>query len=122
MAQGNAAGVESTDTIEFIFNHMVPDNKKLTYASFACDHCPLKEEKWRIRCVVGGEKLPYDADSGSPAANMLETKLLSNSIISDASDGARFYSMKLKDMFLHTPMLNPEFTKVPFKYLPEDIW
>ena len=52
---------------------------------------------------------------------MLETKKLFNSVISDAKNGTRFCSMDLKDMFLHTPMLHPEYMKVPFKYFPEDI-
>ena len=121
LAQGNDAGVEHTDTIDFIFSHEVPTHKKVTYATFACDHRPLKDEKWRIRIVVGGDKLPYDSDSGSPATNMLETKLLFNSVISDAKEGARFCSMDLKDMFLHTPMREPEYMKVPFKYFPEDV-
>ena len=101
--------MERTDTIDFILFNQVPKDKKVTYASFACDHLPLKDEKWRIQCVVVGDKLPYDTESGSPAANMLETKLLFNSIILDASNGAQFYSMDLKDMFFHTLMLNPEF-------------
>ena len=99
LAQSNDLGVESTDTIDFIDFNQIPTNKKVTYASFACDHRPLKDEKWRICIVVGGDKLTYDADSGSPAANMLETKLLFNSVISDASKGARFCSMDLKDIF-----------------------
>ena len=121
LAQGNFSGVESTDTIDFISLSQVPSNKKVTYATFACDHRPLKEEKWRIRIVVGGDKLEYEFDSGSPAANMLETKLLFNSVISDAHKGARFCSMYLKDMFLHTPMDNPEYMKVPYKFFPPDI-
>ena len=52
---------------------------------------------------------------------MIETKLLFNSIISDADKGTRFCSMDLKDMFLHTPMDRPEYMKVTFKYFPEDI-
>ena len=46
--------VESTDTIEFINHCKVPTNRKVTYASFVCDHRPLKDEQWRIRLVVGG--------------------------------------------------------------------
>ena len=107
LAQGNYSGVESTDTIEFIPHTDVPQSKKVTYASFVCDHRPLKDEKWRIRLVVGGDKLPYDSDSGSPAQNLLEMKLLLNSVIFDANIGARFLSMDLKDMFLHTPMRSP---------------
>ena len=89
--------------------------KKVTYASFACDYHPLKDKKWRIRIVVGGDHLEYEHNSGSPAADMLETKILFNSVISDAKQGACFCSMDLKDMFLHNLMHNPEFMKVPFK-------
>ena len=52
---------------------------------------------------------------------MLETKILFNSVISDANKGARFCSMDLKDIFLHTPMQQPEYMKVPFRFHPEDI-
>ena len=71
--------------------------------------------------MIGGDKLPYDSNSRPPAGNMLERKLLFDSVISDSSKGARFCSMDFKDIFLHTQILNPEFMKVPFKYFPEDI-
>lgn len=79
------------------------------------------KNNWQIRRVVSGDKLEYKFDSGSPAANMLETKLLFNSVISDASKGARFCSMDPKDMFLQTPMECLEYMKVTFKYFPEYI-
>ena len=44
----------------------------MTYASFICDHRPLKEEKWRIPLVVGGHKLDYEFDSGSPTTDFIE--------------------------------------------------
>ena len=94
---------------------------KVTYASFVCNHRPLKDEKWRIRLVVGGDKLEFYSDSGSSATDLTETKLLLNSVISDATHGARFASMDLKDMFLHTTMKKPEYMKVPYKYFPMDI-
>ena len=64
MAQGSNTGVESTETIEFIKHSKVPPDRKVTYASFVCDHRPLKDEQWRIILVVWG-RLPYNADSGS---------------------------------------------------------
>ena len=115
-------GVESTDTIEFINHYTVPTDRKSTYASFVCDHIPLKDEQWRIRFVVGSDKLPYEEDSGSSATDLLETKILFSSVISDArNNGAKFLSMDLKDMFLHTPMQRPEYMKVYLKYFPDDI-
>ena len=97
LAQGSHTGVESTDTIDFIQYSSVPTDRKVAYASFVCYHRPLKDEEWRIRLVIGGDKLTYDTDSGSPAIDILETKMLLNSIISDAKKyGARFLSMDLK--------------------------
>ena len=63
----------------------------------------------------------YASDAVSPAANLLETKILLNSIISDASKGARFMSADLKDLFLATPMEGDEYTRIKYKHIPEDI-
>ena len=115
-------GVIPTNTIEFIRAIDVPLDKMITYASFVCDHRPLKSEPWHVQIVVGGDKLTYDADTGSPAAALLESKILINSTISDASKGARFMCLDLKDFFLATPKLHPEYMKVPFKYFPTDIY
>ena len=41
-AQGNIHCLKATDTIEFIPITQVPANAKVTYASFVCDHRPLK--------------------------------------------------------------------------------
>jgi hypothetical protein len=73
-----------TETIDFIMRSDVPSDKKVTYGSFICDFRPLKSEPYRVRLTVGGDKLPYDDDAGSPAASLLETKLLLNSTILDA--------------------------------------
>ena len=113
LATGNIHGVIATDTIEFIHRSDVPPpNNAITYASFVCDHRPLKSEPWRVRIVVGGDCLPYSQETGSPAASILETKLIINSTISDAKNGARFMSLDLKDFFLTTAMQEPEYMKV----------
>ena len=121
LAQGNDKGVLSTDTIDFIHKNEVPSNQDITYATFVLDYRPLKSEPHRVRITVGGDRLTYNADAGAPAANMLETKILVNSTISDAKQGARFMSADLKDFFLATPMEGNEYMKVPFKHFPPDI-
>ena len=70
---------------------------------------------------MDGDKLTYNADAGAPAENMLETKILVNSTISDANRGARFMSADLKDFFLATPMEGDEYMKVSYKHFPQDI-
>ena len=50
-----------------------------------------------------------------------QTKLLLNSVISDAKHNARFVSADLKDFFLASPMDRPEYMKMNIKYIPSDI-
>ena len=81
MARGNYAGVEGTKIVDFIFFNEVPLDRDVTYASFVCDLKPLKNETHRVRIVVGGDRLSYNDDPASPAASLLETKLVINSTI-----------------------------------------
>jgi len=121
LAQGNIHSVTSTNTIDFIHKSDIPSHTPVTYVSVVCSHKPLKKEQHRVRVVVGGNKLDYLFETASPAAGLLETKLLLNSIISDVNEGAKFFSMDLSDFFLATPMSKPEYMKVPIKYFPPDI-
>ena len=121
LAQGIGDRVVSTDTIDFIMKQEVPKGKKVTYANFICDHRPLKEEEWRVRLTVGGDRLDYNYDAGSPAASILETKLTINSVISDAHKGARFMGADLKDFFLASPMKEPEYMRIHSCFFPADI-
>ena len=86
-----------------------------------CDIRPLKGEKFRVRLTVGGDRLPYSDDTASPAATLLETKLLLNSTISQSAQGARFMTLDIKDFFLQTVMNRPEFMKIHSKYFLADI-
>ena len=108
LTQWNNHGVKATDTMDFIKQEDVPKNSKVTYANFVCDYRPLKSEPHRIRLVAGGDNLPYDGDAGAPVASLIETKLLINSVISQAKQGAKFLSCDLKDLFLAIPMLTTE--------------
>lgn len=93
----------------------------MTYATFVLDYRPLKTKPYCVRITVGGNKLSYPFDSGSPAANLLETKLLFNSTLSDADKGDRFMSAGIKDYFLATPMDRDEYMMVKLKYFPNNI-
>ena len=69
-----------------------------------------------MRIVVGGDRLSYPDDPASPAASLLDTKMIINSTISDSKRSA-----DLKDHFLASPMNRPEYMKIPYKYFPDDI-
>ena len=99
LANGIPNRVRGTDCIVFIHKSQVPPGKKVTYANMVCDYRPLKDEPYRVRLTVGGDKLDYFGETASPTANLLETKLLINSVISDAHKGARFLGIDIKDFF-----------------------
>ena len=99
----------------------MPSNKRVPHARFACDFRPLKEEQCRVRITVGGDKLDYCDDAGSIAANLLETKIIINRVVSDAKKGARFMSKDIKYHFLATPIRDAEHMKVKHKHLPQDV-
>ena len=63
-------------------------DRAVTYATYVLDYRPLKSDPYRARITVGGDKLQYLEDAGSPASNIIETKLLINSVISDTHKGA----------------------------------
>ena len=119
--QGIGNRITGTDTMEFIKKEDIPHHKKITYANFVCDYRPLKAEKHRVRMTIGGDKLEYENETASPAASLLETKLLINSVISDSNKGARFLTMDLKDHFLQTIMEEPEFMRIHKKYITDEV-
>jgi hypothetical protein len=104
----------------FILTNLKPrPGRKVTYANAVCDYRPLKDEPYRVRLTVGGDRLPYPADAGAPAATILEAKLLFNSVISTPK--AKFMTADIKDYFLCTPMGRYEYIKIHYRMIPEEI-
>ena len=62
----------------------------------------------------------YDT-AASLVTDMLETKIIINSTISDARRGARFMTLDIKDHFLATLMKDLEYMRVRPKYIPDNI-
>ena len=96
LANGIDNQVIVTHTIQLIRKGEVTRSCTVTYAQFLCDKRPLKSEPFRVRLTVGGYILEYPDDAASPAASILEPKLLFNSTISDSHITIRFLSCNLK--------------------------
>ena len=121
LGDGRIGKVKGTNTIKFIARSEVPAGRKVTYGNFVCDHRPLKTEPLRVRLTVGGDKLDYPYDASSPASGLIDAKILFNSTISDAKNGAKFMTADLKDFFLNTPMDRAEYMKIQYKYFPKEV-
>ena len=71
--------------------------------------------------VAGGNKLDHYYDAGSPITNLLETKFLLNSVLSNDDKEDRFMSCNLKYFFLATHMVESKYMRIHIKDLPPDI-
>ena len=118
ISQGIPNRVHGMNAINFIKKSEFPYGKTVTYSNMVSDYCPLKDEKYRVRLAVGGDKLPHHDETASPTADLLETKILLNSTISDAHKGARFMGIDIKNFFLMTslPTKNREYMQIHKKY------
>ena len=90
------------ENIFFIPKIKVLSERNITYANPLCDYRPLKDDPYRIRITIGGNKLPYPSYSGSPAATLLEAEIIFNSVIS--TPGSQFIYANTKDYFICLPM------------------
>ena len=105
----------------FIPRHKVPAGEKITYANFIYDIRPLKTETHRVRMTVGGDRLDYEEDPSSPAVSLLDTKIMLNSVISDAHKGARYCTADIKNFYLNNPMSTFRYMRIPLKYINPEI-
>jgi hypothetical protein len=113
--------VKPTNTIQFIRKEDVPADrmKDVTYGSFSCDIKLNKEEANRTRLTMGGDRINYPDDCGTPTADMTLFKILVNSIIS--TPNAKCLMMDIKDFYLRTLMQCPEYMCLKLTDIPEEV-
>ena len=79
----------------------------------------MKEEKYRVRITVGGDKLNFCVYASSVAASLATVKLLLNSVVS--TNGAKFTTADIKDFFYTSFLPDPEYMKMKLKTIPLEI-
>ena len=121
LAQGMPGRVKGTDTIVFIPQSNIPQDrwKDVTYARICCNYRPEKADPNRVRITIGGDRINYPGDCGTPTADLTTVKLLFNSIIS--TPGAKFMSIDIKDFYLNTPLPRKEYIRMKLDTFPEDV-
>jgi len=121
LAQGVGGRIKGTDTIFFIYKTQVPPDrwKDVTYAKFVCELKPNKAEIHRTRLTVGGDKVHYPGDVGTPTADLTLVKIHLNSVIS--TPGARYMTLDVKNFYLNTPMVRYEYVRIKLDDIPEEI-
>ena len=97
LAQGVGTRIKGTDTIFFISKHDVPSDRRkdITYGKFVCEYKPNKAEKERTRFTVGGDKINYPGDCGTPTGDLTLVKIHLNSVIS--TKNAQYMTVDIKN-------------------------
>ena len=106
------------DTTKAITKNDVPRErfKDCTYARIVCNERPEKSDPNRCRITVGGDKINYPGDCGTPTAALLTVKLLLNSVIS--TKGAKFMTLDIANFYLMTPLKRKEYVRMRMSDFP----
>ena len=104
LAQGIPGKVTGTNTMFFINKSEVPVDlwRDITYGRVVVNYRPEKDDPYRTRLTVGGDRVNCPDDCGTPTADLLMVKLLLNSVVSTLN--AKFMTINIKDFYLNTPM------------------
>ena len=108
-----------TNTIFFIPRSGVPPGKTITYGRLVASLRPNKDEPYRVRVTVGGNRLDYIGDTTTHCASQTTTKCLLNSVIS--TPAAKFMTVDIKDFYYGTPMGIYEYMALPLALIPDEI-
>ena len=121
LAQGMPGRNTGTNTLHFLDRHNIPADrwKDIANARIVCNVRPQKAETNRTRLTFAARNMEVDMDCGTPTASMLTIKLLLNSVIS--TPGAKFMAIDIKDFYLNTPLVKPEFLRMKLSYFPDDV-
>ena len=121
LAQGLKGRVEGTNTICFINKNEFPQDqwKDVTYCRICANYRPEKEYPYRIRITIGGDRINYNEDCGTPTLDLLTVKLLLNSIVS--TPGAKLFTMDIKNFYLNTPLPRYEYLRIKIGDIPYDV-
>jgi hypothetical protein len=65
-----------------------------------------------------GIRFHYDGPTSALTADMPVVKLLLHSVV---SDGASWMTIDIKDYYLGTPLLRPEYVRIPSRFLPAEV-
>jgi Reverse transcriptase (RNA-dependent DNA polymerase) len=111
----------ATKTIRFISIKDIPKGIKPTYLRIVCAYRPEKEDPYRVRWTIGGDRIIFHGEVSTKAADITTVKAHLNSVVS--TPNAKFCGTDVKDFYLNTPMDPKDFAymRIPIKVIPKEI-
>ena len=121
LTQGMPGRVKGTDTILFIKKKDVPAHhwQDITYGRIVVSFRPTKDDPNRTGLTMGGDRIVYPGDCGTPTVNLLTFKLHKNSTIS--TKNALYMTIDINNFYLNTPMGRFKYMRLKLADLPNDV-
>ena len=92
--------------------------KEITYTKVVCKFCPEKTDPNRTRITIGGNRICFPGNVGTPTASLELSKLVFNSVLSRS--GTKFASFDISKLYLYTPLDRPEYIQVKLSDIPDE--
>ena len=83
-----------------------------------CKVRPKKSDPNRTRITIGGNRITFPSDVGTPTASLELAKLVFNSVLS--RPGAKFTTFDICNFYLQTPLDRPEYVRVKLSDIPDE--
>ena len=112
--------VAGTETFQVIRYKDIPRDCRMEvcHTKLLCELRPQKEDPDRTRITIGGNRIIYPGDFGTPTASLELVKLILNSVLS--RPGAKFACFDVKKFYLATPMEQSEYVRINIEYIPQE--
>ncbi len=84
--------------------------------------CDLKQNKAEVHCtrlMVGGDKVHYPGDVGTPMADLTLVKMHVNSVVS--TWGTQYMTLDVKNFYLNMLMVRYEYVHINIGNIPDEI-
>ncbi len=116
----NGQRVAGTDTFRVIDYAEIPveRRKEITFTKVVCTVRPQKADPNRTRITIGGNRICYPGDVGTPTGSLDLVKLQLNSVIS--RPGAKFACFDISNFYLETPLDRPEYVHIKLSDIPQE--
>ena len=112
--------IKGTETFRIIRYEDIPVDcrNKITYTKVFCEYRSHKEYPNRMRITIGGNRICYPGDVGTPTGSLELVKLIINSVLSHCN--ACFAAFDVSNFYLATPINRPEFFRIRLEYISKE--
>ena len=116
---GTRKRIKGTDTFFVIRFENIPADRRseITYTKVVCKVRPEKSDPNCTRITIGGNRITFNGNVGTPTEYLELAKLIFNSVLSHP--GTKFTTFDICNFYLQTLLNRPEYARIKLSDIPE---